>query len=120
MSGPAGPRVGAMANLTLKQLRYFEALARHGHFGRAADACAVPAVTPRRAYVTESPADAPVSIAAIDVASGERRWTRPIPSTADDAGSLTASAPALADDGLVVAVVGNDAFASGRGTYLVA
>lgn len=28
-------------NLTLKQLRYFEALARHGHFGRAADACAI-------------------------------------------------------------------------------
>ena len=28
-------------NLTLKQLRYFEALARHGHFGRAAEACAV-------------------------------------------------------------------------------
>ena len=30
-----------MMNLTLKQLRYFEALARHGHFGRAADACAI-------------------------------------------------------------------------------
>ena len=30
-----------MRNLTLKQLRYFEALARHGHFGRAADTCAV-------------------------------------------------------------------------------
>ncbi len=30
-----------MQNLTLKQLRYFEALARHGHFGRAADACAI-------------------------------------------------------------------------------
>lgn len=30
-----------MANLTLKQLRYFEALVRHGHFGRAAEACAV-------------------------------------------------------------------------------
>ena len=30
-----------MINLTLKQLRYFEALARHGHFGRAADACAI-------------------------------------------------------------------------------
>ncbi len=28
-------------NLTLKQLRYFEALARLGHFGRAADACAI-------------------------------------------------------------------------------
>lgn len=28
-------------NLTLKQLRYFEALARHGHFGRAADTCAI-------------------------------------------------------------------------------
>lgn len=30
-----------MYNLTLKQLRYVEALAYHGHFGRAADACAV-------------------------------------------------------------------------------
>jgi len=30
-----------MTNLTLKQLRYFEALARHGHFGRAADTCAI-------------------------------------------------------------------------------
>lgn len=30
-----------MSNLTLKQLRYFEALARHGHFGRAADTCSI-------------------------------------------------------------------------------
>jgi LysR family hydrogen peroxide-inducible transcriptional activator len=30
-----------MINLTLKQLRYFEALARHRHFGRAAAACAI-------------------------------------------------------------------------------
>ena len=30
-----------MSNLTLKQLRYFDALARQGHFGRAADACAI-------------------------------------------------------------------------------
>lgn len=30
-----------MTNITLKQLRYFEALARHGHFGRAAAACAI-------------------------------------------------------------------------------
>ena len=30
-----------MENLTLKQLRYFEALARHGHFGRAAEASSI-------------------------------------------------------------------------------
>lgn len=30
-----------MTNFTLKQLRYFEALARYGHFGRAAEACAI-------------------------------------------------------------------------------
>ena len=30
-----------MRNLTLKQLRYFEALAQHGHFGRASHACSI-------------------------------------------------------------------------------
>jgi LysR family hydrogen peroxide-inducible transcriptional activator len=30
-----------MINFTLRQLRYFDALARHGHFGRAAEACSV-------------------------------------------------------------------------------
>ncbi|MBD3676993.1 MAG: hydrogen peroxide-inducible genes activator [Rhodobacteraceae bacterium] len=30
-----------MMNFTLKQLRYFEALAQHGHFGRAAAACSI-------------------------------------------------------------------------------
>ncbi|WP_112323431.1 hydrogen peroxide-inducible genes activator [Oceanibium sediminis] len=30
-----------MINLTLKQIRYVEALARHRHFGRAAEACAI-------------------------------------------------------------------------------
>lgn len=30
-----------MNNLTLKQFRYFEALAQHGHFGRAAEVCAI-------------------------------------------------------------------------------
>jgi LysR family hydrogen peroxide-inducible transcriptional activator len=30
-----------MISLTLKQLKYFEALARHQHFGRAAEACAI-------------------------------------------------------------------------------
>jgi LysR family transcriptional regulator, hydrogen peroxide-inducible genes activator len=30
-----------MINLSLRQLRYFDVLARHGHFGRAADACSI-------------------------------------------------------------------------------
>ena len=30
-----------MNNVTFKQLRYFEALVQHGHFGRAAEACAI-------------------------------------------------------------------------------
>lgn len=30
-----------MLNVTLRQLRYFDALARHGHFGRAAETCAI-------------------------------------------------------------------------------
>jgi LysR family hydrogen peroxide-inducible transcriptional activator len=30
-----------MINLTMRQLRYFDALVRHGHFGRAAEACAI-------------------------------------------------------------------------------
>ena len=30
-----------MNNLTIKQMRYFEALARHKHFGRAAESCAI-------------------------------------------------------------------------------
>lgn len=30
-----------MSNLTLKQFRYFESLAQHGHFGRAADASGI-------------------------------------------------------------------------------
>lgn len=30
-----------MINLTMKHLRYFEALSRHGHFGRAAESCAI-------------------------------------------------------------------------------
>jgi LysR family hydrogen peroxide-inducible transcriptional activator len=30
-----------MSGVTMKHLRYFEALARHGHFGRAAEACSI-------------------------------------------------------------------------------
>jgi LysR family hydrogen peroxide-inducible transcriptional activator len=30
-----------MINVSLRQLRYFDALARHGHFGRAAEACSI-------------------------------------------------------------------------------
>jgi LysR family hydrogen peroxide-inducible transcriptional activator len=30
-----------MSNVTIKHLRYFEALAQHGHFSRAAEACAI-------------------------------------------------------------------------------
>ncbi len=45
-----------MINLTLKQLRYFEALARHRHFGRAAAACAIsqPALSERIKEMEES------------------------------------------------------------------
>ena len=30
-----------MTSITLRQLRYFDALVRHGHFGRAAEACSI-------------------------------------------------------------------------------
>jgi LysR family hydrogen peroxide-inducible transcriptional activator len=30
-----------MIQMTIRQLRYFDALARHGHFGRAAEACSI-------------------------------------------------------------------------------
>ncbi|MEM7054484.1 MAG: hydrogen peroxide-inducible genes activator [Pseudomonadota bacterium] len=30
-----------MLNITLRQIRYFDALAKHGHFGRAANACSI-------------------------------------------------------------------------------
>ena len=30
-----------MNQITLRQLVYFDALGRHGHFGRAAEACAI-------------------------------------------------------------------------------
>jgi LysR family hydrogen peroxide-inducible transcriptional activator len=30
-----------MIQMTLRQLRYFDALARHGHFGRAAESCSI-------------------------------------------------------------------------------
>src|SRR5436305_14454616 len=30
-----------MVNLTMRQLRYFDALARHAHFGRAAESCSI-------------------------------------------------------------------------------
>jgi LysR family hydrogen peroxide-inducible transcriptional activator len=44
-----------MTNITLKQLRYFDALARHGHFGRAAEACAIsqPAISMRMKELEE-------------------------------------------------------------------
>jgi len=45
---------------TLRQLRYFDALARHRHFGRAAEACAIsqPALSMQiRAFETELEAD---------------------------------------------------------------
>jgi LysR family hydrogen peroxide-inducible transcriptional activator len=30
-----------MFQISLRQLRYFDALARHGHFGRAAESCSI-------------------------------------------------------------------------------
>lgn len=45
-----------MNNLTVKQLRYFETLARHRHFGRAAEACAIsqPALSMQIAEMEQS------------------------------------------------------------------
>jgi len=45
-----------MNTMTLKQLRYVDALARHGHFGRAADACSIsqPALSMQIKEVEES------------------------------------------------------------------
>ena len=45
-----------MDGLTLKQLRYFEAVARHGHFGRAAEASSVsqPAISVQIRELEES------------------------------------------------------------------
>ncbi|MBB3995692.1 LysR family hydrogen peroxide-inducible transcriptional activator [Sulfitobacter undariae] len=53
-----------MINFTLKQLRYFEALARHGHFGNAADICAIsqPALS--------------AQIAALEAALGQQLFER--------------------------------------------
>jgi len=50
-----------MSQITLKQLRYFDALARHGHFGRAAEACAIsqPALS-MQIKELESELDAPL------------------------------------------------------------
>lgn len=45
-----------MTNITLKQLRYFGALAHHGHFGEAANACGIsqPALTMQTKLLEES------------------------------------------------------------------
>ncbi|MGI9413889.1 MAG: LysR substrate-binding domain-containing protein [Hyphomicrobiales bacterium] len=61
-----------MINLTLRQLRYFEALARHCHFGRAAEACAIsqPALSMQIKELEES-----LSVALVERSARQVRLT---------------------------------------------
>lgn len=93
-----------MINFTLRQLRYFEALAKHRHFGRAAEACAIsqPALSMQIKELEESLGAAlfergPRQVLLTGFGEMFLRRVRDILQSADDLGDLARAA----QDGLI-------------------